>query len=58
MSDLAEGLYIKHESNVVVGRYKFVRPGFAQAIQASDGHWLKRPIVINPLAPHVDIFAS
>lgn len=58
-SDDAEGLYIKHEvGGQVVGRYKFVRSGFFQMIQASDEHWLRRPIVPNKLQPGVDIFCA
>lgn len=57
-SDLAEGLYMKHEdTDHVLGRYKFVRADFLQTIEASDGHWLDRPILPNGLADGVDIFA-
>lgn len=57
-SDLAEGLYIKVEQDGVVSeRFKYVRGDFMQAIQASDGHWLDRPILPNGLAQGVDIFA-
>jgi len=56
-SDLAEGLYIKvEEGGQVVGRYKFVRASFLQAVFAAEGHWLNRPIVPNQLAPGRDMF--
>lgn len=46
-----EGLYIKLEENgQVVERLKFVRPSFTQAVDASQSHWLDRPIVPNGLA--------
>ena len=46
-----EGLYIKIEENgQVVERLKFVRPSFTQAVDASQSHWLDRPIVPNGLA--------
>jgi RNA ligase len=58
-SELAEGLYIKHEQDGrVVGRYKFVRASFLTAVVDSGSHWLGRPIVPNALAPDVDIFAE
>jgi len=54
-----EGLYIKHERDgAVVGRYKFIRPSFSQAVIDSDGHWLDRPIIANELADGVDILAQ
>lgn len=57
-SDLAEGLYLKLEAaGTVSERYKFVRSDFIQAIEASQGHWLDRPILPNQLAGGVDIFA-
>jgi RNA ligase len=56
-SDLAEGLYLKHENDAhVIGRYKFVRADFLQAILDSGSHWAERPIIQNQLAPGVDIF--
>jgi RNA ligase len=56
-SDLAEGLYLKHEDEQhVIGRYKFVRADFLQAILDSGSHWAERPIVQDQLAPGVDIF--
>ena len=46
-----EGLYLKIEENgQVVERLKFVRPSFTQAVDASQSHWLDRPIVPNGLA--------
>ncbi|MBC8071815.1 MAG: RNA ligase family protein [Deltaproteobacteria bacterium] len=58
-SELAEGLYLKHEQGGrVVGRYKFVRASFLTAVVDSGSHWLARPIVPNALAPGVDIFAE
>jgi len=57
-SDLAEGLYMKHENaEQVLDRFKFVRADFLQAIEAADGHWQDRPILPNALAEDVDIFA-
>jgi len=56
-SDFAEGLYLKHESeDAVIGRYKYVRADFHQAILDSGSHWQDRPILPNGLAPGVDIF--
>jgi len=58
-SDLAEGLYLKHEDgDHVIGRYKFVRDGFLQAIASSGTHWQDRPVIPNDLAPGVDLFAT
>jgi hypothetical protein len=58
-SDLAEGLYLKHEDGErVIGRYKFLRADFLQAIAASGTHWQSRPIIPNGLAPGVDLFAA
>ena len=49
-SDLMEGLYIKIEENgQVVDRLKYVRASFTQTVQASQTHWLDRPIVPNGL---------
>lgn len=57
-SDLAEGLYLKHEdSDRVIGRYKFVRADFNQAILDAGSHWQSRPIIPNQLAGGVDLFA-
>jgi hypothetical protein len=58
-SDLAEGLYLKHEEgDRVIGRYKFVRADFLQAIALSGTHWQDRPVIPNGLAPGVDLFAA
>jgi hypothetical protein len=58
-SDLAEGLYLKHEDgDRVIGRYKFVRADFLQAIASSGSHWQDRPVIPNGLAPGVDLFAA
>lgn len=47
-----EGLYIKvEEGGHVVGRYKWIRPGFLQAILDSGQHWKARPPVANLLRP-------
>lgn len=57
-SNLSEGLYLKVEQDgKVIGRYKFVRPDFLQAILDSGSHWNTRTILPNQLAPDVDIFA-
>lgn len=56
-SDLAEGLYVKHEDSVqVLGRYKYVRPGFSQTLLGSESHWHSRPILPNQLAPGAELF--
>jgi len=53
-----EGLYLKHEEDGRVrGRYKFVRPGFLQAVEESAEHWMDRPIEPNRLREGVDLFA-
>ncbi len=45
-----EGLYIKVEENgEVTERVKFVRGTFLQVVEASQTHWLERPIVPNGL---------
>jgi RNA ligase len=57
-SSLCEGLYLKVEdAGKVIGRYKFVRPDFLQAILDSGSHWATRTILPNQLAPGVDIFS-
>jgi len=57
LSDLMEGLYVKHEEGgQVVGRYKYVRPEFLQRIGDSDGNWQDRPIIPNLLADGASIF--
>jgi hypothetical protein len=58
-SNLAEGVYLKHEDgDRVIGRYKFVRADFLQAIASSGSHWQDRPVIPNGLAPGVDLFAA
>ncbi|MCG8359436.1 MAG: RNA ligase family protein [Kiloniellales bacterium] len=58
-SDLAEGLYMKIENgDTVEERFKFVRSGFRQAIESSEGHWLDRPILPNRLVENADVFAA
>jgi hypothetical protein len=58
-SDLSEGLYIKVEiDGRVVGRYKFVRASFLQAVSDSGSHWMDRPILPNQLREGCDIFGS
>lgn len=53
-----EGLYLKHEADGrVVGRYKYVRTGFLQAVADSGEHWMDRPIEPNRLREGVDLFA-
>ena len=50
-TDLMEGLYIKAEENgAVIDRMKYVRASFLQTVDASETHWLERPIVPNLLA--------
>ncbi|WP_080443078.1 RNA ligase family protein [Burkholderia cenocepacia] len=57
-SDLSEGLYVKVElDDKTVGRYKFVRHGFVQAILDSSSHHADQPFIPNLLADGVDIFA-
>lgn len=52
-----EGLYIKHEEGgYVVGRYKYVRASFLQAVADSGEHWMDRPIEQNRLRDGVDLF--
>lgn len=49
-SDTMEGLYIKiEEDGRVVDRMKYVRASFTQTVEASQTHWLDRPIVPNGL---------
>lgn len=58
-SELAEGLYLKHEEGGVVrARYKFVRATFLTQVIESGSHWLARPVVPNLLAPGVDLYAG
>jgi hypothetical protein len=57
-SELMEGLYIKWEENGrVLGRYKYVRNSFSQAVEDEGEHWMDRPIEPNLLRKGVDIFA-
>lgn len=57
-SDLSEGLYIKIETEEgTIGRYKWVRPDFLQAILESGSHWRDRPMIQNRLADGVDFLA-
>ncbi|MBQ2647057.1 MAG: RNA ligase family protein [Achromobacter sp.] len=57
-SDLSEGLYIKVEADGrTLGRYKWVRADFIQAILAADKHHSEQPYVPNQLAPGVDLYA-
>ena len=57
-SDLAEGLYLKTESDgQVTGRYKWVRPDFVQTILDSGSHHSRRPVLPNQLAPGADLYA-
>lgn len=54
-SDLMEGLYLKvEEGGEVADRLKFVRASFTQTVDASQTHWLDRPIVPNRLCRPVD----
>lgn len=54
-SDLMEGLYIKiEEEGQVAERVKFVRASFSQTVDASQSHWLDRPILPNRLSRPVD----
>ena len=56
-SGVMEGLYIKDEDEQSVrGRYKYVRPGFHQAIADAQGHWMNRPIIPNLLRDGVTLF--
>lgn len=57
-SDLSEGLYLKVEADGrTLGRYKWVRADFVQAILASEKHHSEQPYVPNQLAPGVDLYA-
>ena len=57
--DLAEGIYVKVEKgDRTVGRAKWIRRSFVQAILDDGVHWSARPTVTNRLAPGVDLFAS
>lgn len=57
-SDKSEGLYLKwEEGGKVVGRYKWVRRDFINAILDSGSHWRDRPIIANGLREGIDLFA-
>ena len=57
-SDRSEGLYIKIETaDETVGRLKWVRSDFVQAIVQSGKHHSEQPYVANQLLPGVDIFS-
>lgn len=57
-SDRSEGLYLKVETeDATVGRLKWVRRDFVQAILDSGKHHSEQPFVANLLRPGVDIFA-
>ena len=54
-----EGLYIKwEEDGKVLGRYKYVRNGFLQAVEEEGVHWMDRPIEPNLLRTGVDLFGG
>lgn len=54
-SNTMEGLYLKvEEGGQVVERLKYVRASFTQTVDASQTHWLDRPIVPNRLCRSVD----
>ncbi|WP_052321398.1 RNA ligase family protein [Ralstonia sp. A12] len=56
-SDLSEGLYIKVEiDGETVGRYKWVRQDFVQAILESEKHHSEQPFIPNLLLPGVDLY--
>lgn len=51
-SELMEGLYIKWEDeHRILGRYKYVRGSFTNAIMDQEEHWHDRPIIPNRLMP-------
>jgi hypothetical protein len=53
-----EGLYIKWEQDgEVLGRYKYIRNSFRQAVEDEGIHWIDRPIEPNRLKKGVDLFA-
>lgn len=56
-SSFAEGLYVKvEEGDYVVGRHKWVRAEFLQAIEESGSHWNDRPLILNALRPGASVF--
>jgi hypothetical protein len=57
--DLSEGLYVKWEDDEnVLGRYKYVRPGFVQSLMDAEGHWQRRPILPNGLAEGASLYGG
>ena len=51
-SSLMEGLYVKWEDeHRILGRYKYVRSSFTNAILEQETHWHDRPIIPNALVP-------
>jgi hypothetical protein len=53
-----EGLYVKwEEAGKVLGRYKYIRNSFRQAVEKEGTHWMDRPIEPNRLRKDVDLFA-
>lgn len=57
-SDRSEGLYLKVETeHETVGRLKWVRRDFVQAIQDSGKHHSEQPFVANGLRQGADIFS-
>lgn len=57
-SEWMEGLYLKREEDGrVVGRYKYVREGFLQAVADAGEHWMDRPIEPNRLREGAELFA-
>lgn len=57
-SDKSEGLYIKVETDEhTVGRLKWVRHDFVQAILEGGKHHSEQPYIANSLRPGVDIYA-
>jgi hypothetical protein len=57
-SDQMEGLYLKLESaDHVLGRFKWVRPGFTQHILGGGKHWLDRPMINNQLSDPAALYA-
>jgi hypothetical protein len=58
-ADEMEGLYVKvEEDGKTVGRLKWVRPSFLNAILDSGTHWLDRPVIANGLADPEVLYAG
>lgn len=58
-SALSDGVYLKVERDGAgVGRYKWVRPEFVQAILDANEHWYSRIPVLNLLAGEAEPFPS